>query len=46
MASILAQSLKRLYNQGKITKEQVAERVKSGKISEADYEYITGESYA
>jgi hypothetical protein len=45
MASILVQSLKRLYNQGKITKEQVVELVKNGKISEADYEYITGEFY-
>jgi uncharacterized XkdX family phage protein len=45
MASILVQSLKRLYNQGKITEEQVAERVKTGKITADDYEYITGEAY-
>ena len=37
--------MKRLYKEGKITKEDVAERVKTGKITKADYEYITGEKY-
>lgn len=45
MASVLAEPMKRLYRDGKITKEQVAERVKTGKITKADYEYITGEVY-
>ena len=45
MASILVESMKRLYQSGKITKDDVAERVKTGKITEADYEYITGETY-
>jgi uncharacterized XkdX family phage protein len=45
MASILVQSLKRLYNQKKITEAQVAERVKTGKITASDYAYITGEAY-
>lgn len=45
MASVLAGPMKRLYQDGKITKDDVAERVKSGKITKADYEYITGESY-
>lgn len=52
MANILVQSMKRLYENGlrgktpSVTKEQAAERVKTGKITEADYEYITGEAYA
>lgn len=45
MASVLAEPMKRLYRDGKITKEDVAERVKSWKISKEDYEYITGEKY-
>ena len=45
MASILVESMKRLYQDGKITKDDVAERVKTGKITKADYEYITGEAY-
>lgn len=45
MASVLAEPMKRLYCDGKITKSDVAERVKSGKISKEDYEYITGEKY-
>lgn len=44
MASILVNSLKRLYNSGRLTKEQVAERVSKGSITAADYEDITGES--
>ena len=45
MASILAESMKRLYQDGKITKENVSARVKSGEITEDEYEYITGEAY-
>ena len=45
MASILVESMKRLYQSGKITKENVKVRVKSGKITEDEYEYITGEAY-
>ena len=44
MASTLAQTFKRMYP-NRITKNQVAERVKSGKVSKEDYEYITGEKY-
>lgn len=44
MASTLALVFKRLYANGEITKEDVAARVKSGKISKADYKYITGET--
>ena len=45
MASILVESMKRLYQDGKITKDDVAERVKTGKITKTDYEYITGAAY-
>ena len=45
MASILVESMKRLYKSGKITKENVKVRVKSGKITEDEYEYIVGEKY-
>ena len=37
MASVLAEPMKRLYRDGKITKEDVAGRVKTGKITNADY---------
>ena len=42
---VMVQSMKRLYEKGEITKEQVADRVKTGKISKEDYETITGEKY-
>ena len=45
MASILVESMKRLYQSGKITKVSVKARVKSGKITEDDYVYIVGEKY-
>ena len=45
MASILVESMKRLYKSGKITKANVSTRVKSGKITADDYEYIVGEKY-
>ena len=45
MASILVNSLKRLYTAGRVTKEQLTERVEKGTITEADYQEITGEAY-
>ena len=45
MASVLAEPMKRLYRDGKITKSDVSERVKTGKITKADYKHITGEAY-
>lgn len=39
----VVESFKRLYNSGKLTREQVKERVDSGKISAEEYEYITGD---
>lgn len=45
MASILVNSLKRLYSGNKLTKEQVAERVEKGSITAEDYQEITGEAY-
>jgi hypothetical protein len=44
--SILTQSLQRLYKAGRLTREQIGERVKKGTITEADYEEITEEAYA
>ena len=41
----LAKSMKRLFEAGRITKEDVAKRVESGRISTEEYAYITGESY-
>lgn len=46
MASTLAMVMKRLYEKKEITKEQVKERVESGKLTKTDYKYITGEAYA
>ena len=43
--STLVKSLKRLYDAGRLTKEQVRERVEKGTITEEDYKYITGEDY-
>lgn len=45
MASILVNSLKRLYAAGRVTAEQLAERVKKGTITPDDYKEITGEEY-
>lgn len=42
----LIDSLKRLYTAGRLTKEQVAERVVKGTLNETEYEEITGEAYA
>lgn len=47
--SILAQSLKRIYNTGKpikLTIGDIKKRVVDGKITEEEYEYITGETYS
>ena len=41
---MLVESLKRLYEKGRLTKVQIAERVDKGTISEEEYKYITGES--
>ena len=46
MASALAMVMKRFYAKGKVTLDQVKERVESGKVTKPDYEYITGEKYA
>ncbi len=43
--SILVKSLSRLYKNGSLTKEQIAQRVEKGTITPEDYEYITGEAY-
>ena len=42
MASMLIDSLKRLYEAGRLTKEQVLERVEKGTITEEDYRMIVG----
>lgn len=41
----LVESLKRLYKKGKVTKEKLQSMVAEGTITEAEYEYITGEDY-
>lgn len=43
--STLVESLKRLYKSGRLTKAQVADRVKKGTITKGEYEYIVGEPY-
>lgn len=43
--SILVNSLTRLYKSGRLTKEQVVDRVKKGTITEDEYADITGETY-
>lgn len=42
----LAESIKRLYVNEKLTKAQVAGRVQKGSISAEEYAYITGEKYS
>ena len=39
------ESLKRLYVKGKVTKEKLAQLTAEGKLTAAEYEYITGEDY-
>ena len=41
----LVESLKRLFESGRLTKEQIAERVEKGSITKDDYIYVTGEVY-
>lgn len=41
----LVESLKRLHERGKLTREQVEERVAKGSISADEFQYITGEKY-
>ena len=41
----VVESFKRLFAAGRLTKEQIADRVMSGKIDAAEYEYITGGVY-
>lgn len=38
----IVESLKRLYEQGKLTKAQIAERLEKGTITLAEYNSITG----
>lgn len=40
----LVKALKGLYKDGKITKDYLVSKVKSGLVSEKEYEYITGET--
>lgn len=42
---MLVESMKRLYTAKKVTKEAIAERVTTKKISSDEYKYITGEEY-
>ena len=42
---MIAESIKRLYVSGKLTKAQVAERVRKGSISAEEYANITEEEY-
>lgn len=43
MAVTLVESLKRLYETGRLTREQVMERVTKGSITEREYHIITSE---
>ena len=38
----LVESLKRLYENNRLTKEQLLQRVESGKITIEEYNYIVG----
>lgn len=40
---ILVESLKRLYDTGRVTKEELLERVANGKITQEEYNYITSQ---
>lgn len=40
---ILIESLKRLYESGRATKEELLNRVANGKITQEEYEYITSQ---
>lgn len=39
-------TLRGLYKSKRITKEEIQARVESGRITEDEYEYITGEKYS
>lgn len=39
--STLVESLKRLYSQGRITKEVLDQKLTDGKITQEEYDYIT-----
>lgn len=41
----LVESYKRLYRAGRLTAEQLVQRVENGQITAEEYEYITGEPY-
>ena len=41
----LVKSMKRLFDAGKVTEEQVKEIVTNETITSEEYEYITGEKY-
>ena len=41
----LVESFKRLYNAGRLTKAQLAQRVENGLITAEEFEYITGDPY-
>lgn len=45
MARTLVDSLKRLFEKEKLSKEQISERVQKESISAEEYEYITSEVY-
>ncbi len=45
MASMLIESLTRLFKAGKLTKEQIAKRVEKGTITADDFKTIVGEDY-
>ena len=40
---VIAQTIKRLYESGQLTREQVTERVEKGTITLEEYNWIVGE---
>lgn len=42
---MIVKSLKRLYEAGRLTKEQIKDRVCTGTITEEEYKEIIGEDY-
>lgn len=45
MLKIIIDSMKRLYEKGSITKDDITQRVVSGKLTPEEYKTITGEEY-
>lgn len=45
MTRTLVESLKRLFEKEKLSKEQISERVQKESISAEEYEYIASEVY-